>query len=144
MQPDRKWIRLQGYDYSANGIYYLTLCTADKACLLSNIVRNENGEAQVELTAYGAIAESFLRSIPGIDKYVIMPNHIHMLIRKENGKPIATDVRSFKVLTTKKIGHSIWQKYYYDHVIRDENDYLTKWRYIDENPARWASDEYYG
>ena len=97
----------------------------------------------MKLTPYGILAEGFIRSIPGIEKYVIMPNHIHMIIHKTNGKSIASDVRSFKGLTTKRIGRSIWQDYYNDHVIRDENDYLTKWNYIDKNPGKWIEDEYH-
>ena len=72
-----------------------------------------------------------------------MPNHIHMIIHKTNGKSIANDVRSFKALTTKKTGVGIWQDSYYDHVIRDEQDYLIKWNYIDSNPAKWLDDEYH-
>ena len=72
-----------------------------------------------------------------------MPNHIHMIIHKTDGKPIASDIRSFKVLVTKSIGKSIWQRSFYDHIIRNEADYLIKWKYIDENPAKWADDDYY-
>ena len=141
--PKRKWPRLREYDYSSEGYYYLTLCTKNRKCLLSEIRLNEYDEARVALTQIGSVVESYIRSIPGIDKYVIMPNHIHMIVYKTNGKPIATDIRSFKGLVTKKIGESIWQDYYYDHVIRNEADYLEKWRYIDENPAKWATDEYH-
>ena len=141
--PKRKWTRLRAYDYSSEGYYYLTLCTRNRKCLLSEIRLNEYGEACVALTQIGSVVESYIRSIPGIDKYVIMPNHIHMIVYKTNGKPIATDIRSFKGLVTKKIGESIWQDYYYDHVIRNEADYLEKWRYIDENPAKWATDVYH-
>ena len=141
--PKRKWTRLREYDYSSEGYYYLTLCTKNRKCLLSEIRLNEYDEARVALTQIGSVVESYIRSIPGIDKYVIMPNHIHMIVYKTNGKPIATEIRSFKGLVTKKIGESIWQDYYYDHVIRNEADYLEKWRYIDENPAKWATDEYH-
>ena len=141
--PKRKWTRLREYDYSSEGYYYLTLCTKNRRCLLSEIRLNEYDEARVALTQIGSVVESYIRSIPGIDKYVIMPNHIHMIVYKTNGKPIATEIRSFKGLVTKKIGESIWQDYYYDHVIRNEADYLEKWRYIDENPAKWATDEYH-
>ena len=54
-----------------------------------------------------------------------------------------TAVRSFKTLVTKQFGAPVWQRGYYDHIIRDESDFLRIWRYIDENPARWADDEYY-
>jgi hypothetical protein len=51
-------------------------------------------------------------------------------------------MRSFKTMITKEIGISLFQESYYDHIIRDEADYLTKWNYIDNNPARWVEDEY--
>ena len=105
--PKRKWTRLRAYDYSSEGYYYLTLCTRNRKCLLSEIRLNDYGEACVALTQIGSVVESYIRSIPGIDKYVIMPNHVHMLVYKTNGKPIATDIRSFKGLVTKKIGESI-------------------------------------
>jgi hypothetical protein len=56
---------------------------------------------------------------------------------------IPTIVRSFKTLVTKEIGFSLWQTSYHDHIIRDEDDYLYHWKYIDENPAKWAEDEYF-
>ena len=140
--PKRKWSRLKNHDYSADAYYFLTVCTKNRECILSKISADGQNNTVLALTPYGEIAESFVRSIPGIDKYVIMPNHIHMIIHKTNGKSLASDVRSFKGLTTKRIGKSIWQDYYYDHIIRDEEDYLKKWNYIDRNPGRWAEDEY--
>ena len=140
--PNRKWPRLKNYDYSTEGYYFITICTQDRKPILSEIVRTSDGSFDVSLTDYGRTAESFLKAINGIDKYVIMPNHIHMIIHKTNGKNIANDIRSFKGLTTKKIGRPIWQQYYYDHVIRDKDDYLIKWNYIIENPLKWGGDEY--
>lgn len=97
----------------------------------------------MRLLPYGIIAERFISNIPGIDKYVIMPNHVHLIIHKTNGKSIVGDMRSLKVLITKTIGENIWQTSYYDHIIRNESDYLEKCRYIiEENPAKWADDEY--
>ena len=141
--PQRKWARIKNYDYSDSGYYFITICTKDRKCFLSNLMPDADGGVSLLLTEYGKAAETYIRSISGIDKYVIMPNHIHMIIYKTNHKPISSDVRSFKGLVTKKIGKSIWQDYYYDHVIRDESDYQIKWKYIDENPMKWAEDEYY-
>ena len=140
--PKRKALRLKEHDYSSDGAYYLTICTADRACILSKITTDDHGMAAVRLSDYGMIAESYIQTIPGIDRYVIMPNHIHMIVRKTNGKSIANDVRAFKSLVTKKLGKRIWQAYYYDHVIRDSEDYLSKAKYIEDNPARWSEDEY--
>ena len=141
--PERKKLRLARYDYAQDGYYFLTLCTKDRKRILSEISQDENGSARIRLSVYGEIAESYIKSIPGIDKYVIMPNHVHMIIHKTNGKSIGSDIRSLKSLVTKRIGEPIWQDSYYDHIIRNETDYREKWRYIDENPAKWMNDEYY-
>ena len=98
-----------------------------------------------------------MRSIPGIAEYVIMPNHVHMILRISSNKSlqgpmwasapteasIPNLIRSWKVLISKALGQSIWQRSYYDHIIRDEHDYLVKARYIEENPAKWSSDDYF-
>ena len=102
-------------------------------------------------------AEKYLRSIPGIAEYVIMPNHVHMILRISASEPLQgpmwasaptqTDipklVRSWKTLVSKELGRSIWQRSYYDHVIRDEMDYIVKAQYIADNPAKWQDDDYY-
>ena len=82
-----------------------------------------------------------------------MPNHIHMILRIEGGhgpmwasaptQSVSTRIRSFKALVSKEVGRPIWQRSFYDHVIRNEADYLRIWEYIDNNPACWAEDEYY-
>ena len=141
--PKRKWPRLKEHDYSEEGFYFLTICTKGKKCLLSIISAKPGETVLPRLTEYGRITEAFLKRIPGIDRYVIMPNHIHLIIHKTNGNPISNDIRAFKGLVTKRIGFGIWQDYYYDHVIRDEADYRIKCNYIDENPAKWAEDAYF-
>ena len=141
--PQRKRLRLKDFDYAENAYYYLTVCTNERKCFFSEIVNDSDGEAKVRLTEQGKTVERFIKTIPGIDKYVIMPNHVHMIICKENGKSIVSDMRSLKGLVTKTLGENIWQKSYYDHVIRNEKDYIEKWQYIDENPAKWAEDAYH-
>ena len=88
-----------------------------------------------------------------MSKYVIMPNHIHFLLcigaREEDGRPqvaptVSRILQQFKGVTSKRCGQSLWQKGFYDHIIRDDNDFLTRWNYIDANPARWQEDAYYG
>ncbi len=140
--PKRKRLRLTNYNYAQDGYYFLTICTKDRKRFLSEITYDKDGSVITALTPYGEIAHTYIKSIPGIDKYVIMPNHIHMIIHKTSGKSIDSDMRSFKGLVSKAVGESIWQASYYDHVIRNEKDYQEKWRYIDENPAKWADDEY--
>ena len=130
------------YDYGQNGAYFATICTQERKRLLSDIVGDD---AHIVPKPYGQITEKYIRNAPEIEKYVLMPDHIHMLIRLDNGSRwastptnrIATIVRSIKTLTTKEIGESIFQRSYYDHVIRNRQDYEEIWRYIDNNPRRW-------
>lgn len=156
MRPNRKNIRLADYDYSQPGAYFITVCTQNKSNILGSIV---GGDAHIAphtaLTAAGKVTEKYLKTIPGIDCYVIMPNHVHMILRisaRYTGLgPIWEDapteasipnlVRSWKTLVSKEIGRSIWQRSFYDHIIRDEQDYIVKSNYIANNPAKWQEDE---
>ena len=90
-----------------------------------------------------------------MQKYVIMPNHLHILLQVTqtstgaSGMPRATDavvprfVSSIKRFTNRSCGIRLWQKSYYDHIIRDEADYLKHLQYIEDNPAKWLEDQYY-
>ena len=150
----RKALRLPEYCYNRNGAYFITICTKKRRQCLSRIVGADAyiGPHAV-LTKWGDVVERYIHTIPGIDTYVIMPNHVHMIVRieSEDGpmwasaptQSVSDRIRSFKTLVSKQIGHSIWQRSFYDHVIRNEEDYLHIWQYIDRNPAKWAEDEYY-
>ena len=80
--PERKNVRLKEYDYSNPGAYFITLCTDGRKKILSDIIVGDDAYIvpQVKLTQYGEIVEKYIKSIPGIDKYVIMPDHIHLII----------------------------------------------------------------
>ena len=146
--PKRKRVRLQNFDYNQNGYYFITICTKEKQKRLCKIVGDD---AHIVPLPYGIITEKYIKSIIGIEKYVIMPNHIHLIIKIDSGtmwassptKSIPQLIRSFKTLTTKEIGKSIFQRSYHDHIIRDQNDYLKIWNYIDTNPAKWNEDYFY-
>ena len=111
----------------------------------------------VVLSDTGKIVEKYTRSIPGIAEYTIMPNHVHMILRISAREvtqgpmwasaPTDTNIeklmRSWKILITKELGQSIWQRSYYDHIIRDEQDYVTRAQYIMNNPAKWHEDKYF-
>lgn len=147
----RKPSRLKNYNYSSQGVYFITVCTIDRKCILSQIVGDGVLDApQTTLTHCGEIARKYIESMPGICKYVIMPNHIHLLIAIEGPMKASAPtisvpnfIRSFKVLVSKEIGQSIWQRSYYDHIIRDEEDYINHLRYIEDNPVKWLEDKYY-
>ena len=141
--PQRKKIRVGEYDYSQCGAYFVTICTQNRRPILSNIVGDD---APIVPKRYGQIAEKYLKNAAEIEKYVIMPDHIHMLIRLEEqgaekrspqASRIASIVRSIKTLTTKEIGEPIFQRSYYDHVIRNQRDYNEIWEYIENNPRKW-------
>ena len=159
--PKRKTGRLTGYDYSANGSYYITVCTKDKQHILGHSVGGGVLDAPyVRLSKYGAMVRDVLLEMDTfydditINHYVVMPNHIHFILSicGESGPsrtPAPTNARlpaflsAWKRLTNKKAGFSLWQRGYYDHIIRCESDYLRIWQYMDENPVRWTEDEYY-
>lgn len=150
----RKANRLKNFDYSASGAYFITICTKNRKCILSEIVGADIiRPCEIQLTQYGEIVKSGIINISKIypncivNHYVIMPNHIHLIITIDNeyGRIISapTVIGQFKRYVSKKCGFSIWQKSFYDHIIRDNEDYLTKAQYIENNPSKWQEDQYY-
>ncbi len=153
--PARKPNRLKDFDYSSDGAYFITLCVKDKHEMLGSI---DVGEHIVlpRLSDIGKIVDTAINNITKVyalvevDKYIIMPNHVHMilLITLGNGSTMCSPtisriIKHCKEYVTKQIGYSMWQTSYHDHIIRDEQDYQNHWKYIDENPLKWAEDEYY-
>ncbi len=173
--PNRKDTRLSGYDYSAPGAYFVTICTKNREERLSKIRVGTDvlGGPQNELSESGRIVDKHLRNMSTfyanvrVDKYVIMPNHVHLLmpitergadgpagtsvptIKPKMNKSAASQsilsqfVSTFKRFCNREIGENIWQMRSYDHIIRGEQDYRENWRYIDENPIKWELDEFY-
>ena len=158
--PQRKHPRLEHYDYSTAGAYYITICTHNRQCLLSRIVEGGLAPAEVQYSAYGKIAAEQLfqleKRYPSlrIDQYVIMPNHIHaILILCEavgtSPRPTITDIIcAYKSLTTRecKKAHPIdklFQTSFYEHVIRGREDYDEIAEYIVNNPKQWELDKLY-
>ena len=156
--PKRKHPRLKGYHYGQEGSYFLTLCVKNREPLLSSILvgRGPLTPPRLALTPAGEITEQHIlamnRSYANVtvDRYVIMPNHVHLLVTLgpccDNGgmrasRPtIPTLIRTFKTMVTRDLGLSVWQSSFYDHIIRDEADFQKICRYIDNNPAKWAED----
>ena len=107
---------------------------------------------RLPLTRYGRYAAEAIRDIPkfyshaSVDQSVVMPNHIHLLLRLDEtpGQAgIPQIVRQMKAHVSKRAGFSIWQRSYYDHVIRGQKDYDMIWQYIADNPAKWLNDRFY-
>ena len=162
--PNRKRTRLKDYDYSQNGYYFITVCTHNKQKILCDVV----GEGlcalpSIKLTVIGESVKNSIEYINekydniSVDKYVIMPNHIHLLLQitdKSSGNIIiggdtptttiiAKLISTFKRFSHSELGFNIWQNRSNDHIVRDEDDYLRIWQYIDENPAKWEDDCFY-
>ena len=152
-QPKRKPIRLPGHNYNA-GYYFITICTKGKQELFGKIVgTTAPGRPHVELTSIGICVEETIRIANRenvkIDKYVIMPNHIHMIVNisgetDDRGRSsLQQTVRNIKSYVTKTAGFSLWQARFHDRIIRNEDEYNRIWTYIDENPSKWIEDKYY-
>jgi len=154
--PKRKPNRLIGYDYSKNGAYFVTICTKNKEHILWDVGAGIARPNQIKLSKYGEIIENAIINISqkysmvNVDKYVVMPNHIHMLLsvcdksgRAMLAPTISQVVQQFKGAVTKQIGQSVWQKLFHDHIIRNQKDYSKIWEYIDHNPQNWERDCFY-
>ena len=156
----RKDYRLKNYDYSSPNAYFITVCIKDRQPILWQSVSHNYVGAPIgrpvryELSSYGKVTEFAINNISNIyptvnvDKYVIMPNHIHLILticeKSETSSPkISTIVNQMKGYVSKQIGFSPWQKLYYDRIIRNEEEYLNKWQYIEDNPRRWTEDDEY-
>ncbi len=152
---DRKHPRLKNYDYSLTGYYYVTIHNEKGAPALSSI-RQETvpNKIRVRLTPIGLIAERQLFALEKrypyvkIDKYVIMPTHIHVIIRLMPGtcpRPTLMQIiQAYKSLTTRvcnqlfqTVGRRQFQTSFYERVLRSEQDYQECWLYIEGNPAKW-------
>ena len=163
--PKRKQNRLRGYDYGRAGYYFITVCTGQRAELFGEVAppdvgRDDPGAPLVRLSSYGEIVEKYICSIQAsyenvcVDKYVIMPNHVQLIIRvnrSADGPPrsarptqlIPRIIAAMKRFSNQEAGFDMWQTSYHDHIIRDEADYRRIWEYIDNNPAKWREDCYY-
>ena len=140
----RKRNRLAGYDYSQPNMYFITVCTCEMRCLLGD--RETLAPSEYTETVREAI-ENIGRICPNVtvDKYVIMPNHIHMILVLEGTDcpDISSIVRLMKRHVTIVTGESIWQRSFHDHIIRTEREYRKIWEYIESNPGKWTEDCYY-
>lgn len=150
--PKRKHIRLNNYDYSQPGAYFITICVDNRKALLSNINVGASiaRPKEIHLTKYGTIVEKSIENIPvhyptiTVDNYVIMPDHIHLLLQIHSdfdGRPLVAPtikrvIQQPKGIISKQIGFSIWQKSFNDHIVRGRSDYQEIWQYIENNPYK--------
>ena len=151
--PNRKKQRLEGFDYSSENYYFITICTNNKKKLFGD---------PGNLNVFGEIAKERLLDIPNhhqgvkIDKFVIMPNHVHAIVVLGcTGKipdhkipNLSVVIGSYKSGVTREIHRyepeiEVWQSSFNEHIIRNNDDYSSIWRYIDRNPERWNEDGMY-
>jgi len=162
----RRSIRLKGYDYSQPGAYFITLVTQDRACLFGEVVDGEmrlNAWGKIARQCWFDIPVHFPHA--ALDAFVVMPNHIHGVIiivgdrgtacraptPEQFGKPVAgsipTIIRSYKSAVAKRInehrgtpGAPVWQRNYFEHIIRNSDELHRIREYITNNPLQWALD----
>lgn len=154
--PERKIMRCEGYDYTSNGVYYVTICTKDNKNYfgrLEPIFDDKTGliiGADLIRKKAADIAENAWHSIPKIysfvedDSFVIMPNHIHGILvfndQSDNKKTLSEIISAYKSVTTRQFQKlycrkdALWQRNYYDTIIGTEKEYMVKKEYIENNP----------
>ena len=156
----RKRIRLDSYDYSSAGMYFITVCSKDRQKLFGQIIK-QNDTATVKLSDIGKCIESVICEIPehynnvSVDKYCIMPDHIHMIIclnvdsegriqtvcpgisaPTDKQPSVSQIVGSMKRRASYLTGVKLWQKTFYEHIIRNYDDCLETMKYIEEKLQR--------
>jgi REP element-mobilizing transposase RayT len=169
MLPRRKAARLRGYDYTQPGMYFVTVCTHSRRSVLGEVNGEEVRLTPVGLIvfeAWSSIPSHF--STVDIDTFVVMPNHIHgvLFLRDTVGAKHASPlqriskgtvasslsavVQSFKSASSRLANRRypdsdrpFWQRGFFERIVRDDAELCRIRRYIEENPSRWAEDEYY-
>ena len=142
--PKRKPTRLKGYDYSQNGVYFVTV--GEGLCALPS----------VKLTEIGSVVDSYIKYIQNtldgitVDNYIIMPNHIHLLVAIDNettggrgSPPLHNVMGRMKSYSAHIYGGKLWQRSFHDHIIRNKHDYEKIYEYIEYNATKWNVDCFY-
>jgi len=161
----RRSIRLKKYDYSQSGMYFVTICAQNRQCLFGQVANDK-----ILLNEYGEIVQMVWNELPQhysnvqLDEFIVMPNHIHGIIIITNDrfvgagfKPAPTPkhglpeiIRALKTFSARKInelrnvqGEKLWQRNYWEHIIRNERSYQYIADYIVNNPSNWENDKLY-
>ena len=165
-------MRRQGYDYAGGGMYFITICTHNKECLFGGIrdgVMHLNVFGNIADTCWKEIPQHF--SHAALHEFVIMPNHIHgVLVLDENAEKVgarhcrattpqfgvtipgglAAVIGAYKSIVARRInevrdslGTPVWQRNYFEHIVRNEDEWGRIAQYIENNPECWESDDEY-
>jgi REP element-mobilizing transposase RayT len=147
----RKTIRLPVFDYAQPALYFVTVCAADRACLFGSIA-----DGSMVPSAAGQIVAEIWHDLPlrfrevSLDAFVLMPNHVHGVIQicEPMQRGLAEVVGAFKSIAARRINEfrrvaaqPVWQRGFYEHVVRNEAELGRIRAYIDDNPAKWPQDE---
>lgn len=157
----RRSIRLQGYDYAQQGIYFVTVCTVQRQCLFGEVIDgvmypSQCGQLVADAWLWLALQYPYVQ----LDEFVVMPNHLHGLLmltdapapspRIARRKPLGQLIGAFKTVSTKRLNpilgtpnSAIWQRNYHEHIVRHERALEHIRAYIFDNPATWHSDQLY-
>jgi len=165
----RRSIRLRDFDYATDGAYFVTICAHGRECLFGEIRDGEmrmNGAGRMVTEIWQTMPQRFPQV--ALDEYVIMPNHFHGIICIVGAPLAAPDVsntdtktgaassaptlgkimRCFKSISAIDVnrisdrqGQPLWQRNYYERIIRDEEEFAAIREYIVANPGNWAEDE---
>jgi putative transposase len=164
--PGHHSIRLRGYDYTSSGLYFLTICPHEKRCIFGQIIDGQavlSRAGVIVRECWIGIPEHFSQA--RLHEFVIMPNHLHGIVevcgklgrsgaaslRGRNPTSVAPGslgaiVRSFKGAATKRVHEDlewsgeVWQRNYFERVVRDGEEFSAATRYVLENPERWEWD----
>jgi putative transposase len=145
----RRSIRLTGYDYSQPGAYFVTIVTNGRECIFGQIF-----DGQIVLYDAGWIVDKSWRDLPKrypgihLEAFVVMPNHVHgVFTLMDNSRKVSEIIRGFKSVSARKInlirnstGQPVWQRNYYEHIVRDEAEFQKIVNYIETNPLNWEKD----
>ena len=150
----RQSIRLKGFDYRQPGAYFVSICVDDRECLFGQVMGNS-----MQVNEAGSIVRSIWESLPSrfsavaLDAFVVMPNHVHgIVILREGsttppGPSLGGVIRVFKSISAIQVnrllqreGRPLWQRNYYERVVRDVGSLSRIQQYIQDNPARWDVD----
>ncbi len=150
----RRSFMLLGYDYSQSGLYFITICVKGMECLLGDVV-----DGIMILNDYGRVVENAWFDLSNhisniyLHEFCVMPNHIHGIIEivdNSSSIPLSEIVRQFKTFSARRINllkgiqnNGIWQRNYYEHIIRSIDSYNKISSYILSNPLNWGDDKFY-
>jgi len=150
-RPRRRSLRLPSYDYSQAGAYFITVCTLDRIILFGEVIDDD-----VRLNEFGMLVKQTWDSLPthyggiDLDAFIVMPNHMHGIIilsdKPQTRCAIPEIVRGFKTFSARRVNEcggrrgALWQRGYYEHVVRNEKALNRIRDYIANNPAQWTDD----